>query len=95
MVFGSIFNFSILFDGKVNLGGPFGRSKFPIVFKSARKNGNFYAKSAFDSISAFGVTVKQMVVNTWNVHWMFILAFPIHEKIFKIFWLFWAVYRYT
>jgi len=34
----SIFNFSILFDRKVNLVGALGKSKFPIVFKSARKN---------------------------------------------------------
>jgi len=56
-----IFNFSILFDGKVNLVGALGRQKFPIDFKSAGKNKrklkedeNFYAKSVFDIID-FGL----------------------------------------
>jgi len=34
----SIFVNSILFDGKVNLVGAFGRSKFQIVFTTAGKN---------------------------------------------------------
>jgi len=34
----SIFFNSILFDGKVNLVGPLSRLKFPIVFKSTKKN---------------------------------------------------------
>ena len=36
----SIFYFSILTDGKVNLDDPFGRKnlKFLVVFKNARKN---------------------------------------------------------
>lgn len=35
------------------------------------KNGNLYAKSILD----IGVTLKQIIVDTWNVHWIFILAF--------------------
>jgi len=53
----SIFHFSILCDGKVNIVGELGKSKLLIVFESAekrkeklRKNGNFNAKLVFDKI---------------------------------------------
>jgi len=49
-----ILNFSILFDGKVNLVDASGNLKFPIVFKERkkqfRKNRNYYVKSVFDKI---------------------------------------------
>jgi len=42
---------------------------------------NFYSKSILD----IGVTLKQMIVNTFNFYWIFILAFSILDKIFKKF----------
>jgi len=37
------------------------------------------------SILVFGVTPKEMTIGTCNFHWLFILSFSIHDKIFKIF----------
>ena len=57
-------------------------SSFHSESKHLRKNGNLYSKSNL----VFGSTFKQMTVDTCNFHWMFILAFNIHDNIFKIFW---------
>jgi len=58
----SIFNFSILFDGKANLVGTFGRSKFKIpksFQKRQVKQHQIEKKQEF-----FGVTLKQMNIGT-------------------------------
>jgi len=87
-----IFNFSTLFDGKVNLVGALGKSKFLVIFKSAGKNKKNQGKTGIftqnrfltKSILIFGVILKQMIVNTCNFHRMFILAFFIHNTILKL-----------
>jgi len=63
-----------LFDGKKNLVGTFGRSKFPKVFKSAQhknegKTGIFRQnRFSAKSILVFGVTLKQMTVDALHFH---------------------------
>jgi len=59
------FSTSVLFDGKVNIVGASGRSKFkfPIVFKNAGKN-NIKMKGKRVFLLVFGVTLKQMNVYT-------------------------------
>jgi len=38
----------------------------------------------FDKIDfGFWCNSKQMIVDTWHIHWMCILAFYLHHKIFK------------
>jgi len=92
-----ILNFSILFDGKVNIVGKLRRLKFKfsVVFKSAMKNKRkikekqeFYAKSIFNKIDfCFWCNFKtNMTVDTCNFHRLFVFAFPIvHDKVLKIF----------
>jgi len=89
----SIFNFRILFDRKVNLVSALGLLKFSVVFKRARKKQKEIKKTWIftenwfltKSILVFGVTLKQITVYAWNIHWMFVLAFSLKHQI--IFWL--------
>jgi len=41
-------------------------------------------------ILVFGVTLKQITVDTWHVDWMSILEFSIHQIFSKYYDLFWA-----
>jgi len=93
----SIFNFSILLNGKVNIVGAFRSSNFkiPNSFQNCREKQHInYGKTSIftqnwfstKSILVFEITLKQINVYTWHFYWSFIFAFSIHDKIFKIFW---------
>lgn len=52
--------------------------KFLVVFKSVKKDGNFYLKLVFDKIDFFFIVLtqnqKQITVITCNFHQMFVLT---------------------